>query len=279
MTERQTTRYLMKRFEEAGIFPRTRFGQNFLTDLNILDLLADSADVQGNDVVLEVGTGTAALTSLLSPRAFAIVTVEIDHTLAALAREQLIDFENVTLLERDALRNKNRMHDEVLDTIRARLADVPGDGRFKLVANLPYNVATPIISNLLSVDPMPVSMTVTIQKELADRIMAKPSTKDYSALSIWIQSQCETELIRVLPPSVFWPRPKVHSAIIHIRPVASRRERLQNPEFFHEFTRSMFFHRRKYLRSVAVAAFKISGSLPLSVLNCNALSAKSRASS
>jgi 16S rRNA (adenine1518-N6/adenine1519-N6)-dimethyltransferase len=129
--------------------------------------------------------------------------------------------------------------------------------RFKLAANLPYNIATPIISNLLLLDDLiPASMTVTIQKELADRIMARPSTKDYGALSIWIQSHCEIELIRDLPPSVFWPRPKVDSAILRISPSRDARDRIPDLRGFHDFVRSMFFHRRKFLRSELLSAYK-----------------------
>jgi 16S rRNA (adenine1518-N6/adenine1519-N6)-dimethyltransferase len=118
-------------------------------------------------------------------------------------------------------------------------------------------VATPIISNLLISElPPPASMTVTIQKELADRIMAAPNSKDYGALSVWIQSMCRTELVRLLPPTVFWPRPKVHSAIIKITLEPERRAAIPDLEFFHQFVRSIFFHRRKFLRSVAISAFK-----------------------
>jgi 16S rRNA (adenine1518-N6/adenine1519-N6)-dimethyltransferase len=121
---------------------------------------------------------------------------------------------------------------------------------------LPYNIATPVISNLLSTPVTPASMTVTIQKELADRITAVPSTKDYSALSIWVQAQCHAEIVRILPPTVFWPRPKVTSAIIRITPDPQLRARIPDPEFFHQHVRAMFFHRRKFLRSVLVAAYK-----------------------
>jgi 16S rRNA (adenine1518-N6/adenine1519-N6)-dimethyltransferase len=102
----------------------------------------------------------------------------------------------------------------------------------------------------------PVSMTVTIQKELADRITAAPSTKDYSALSIWVQSLCRAEIIRIMPPSVFWPRPKVTSAIIQIVPDPQKRARIPDLEFFHQHVRAMFFHRRKFLRSVILSAYK-----------------------
>jgi 16S rRNA (adenine1518-N6/adenine1519-N6)-dimethyltransferase len=123
------------------------------------------------------------------------------------------------------------------------------------VANLPYNIATPILSNLLADEPVPVTMTVTIQKELADRMMASPKTKDYSALSVWVQSLCSVELVRVLPPSVFWPRPKVHSAIIHLEYQPEWRAKFVDLPFFHSCTRALFFHRRKLLRHVVRSAF------------------------
>jgi 16S rRNA (adenine1518-N6/adenine1519-N6)-dimethyltransferase len=98
-------------------------------------------------------------------------------------------------------------------------------------------------------------MTATIQKELADRIVAAPGTKDYSALSIWMQALCAIEIVREMRPQVFWPRPKVHSAIIHILPNPAKRAQLGDLAFFHEFIRSLFFHRRKFLRGVLVSTF------------------------
>ena len=130
------------------------------------------------------------------------------------------------------------------------------DRQFKLCANLPYNIATPVLSNLLSIEPWPVLMAATIQKELADRIVAGPRSKDYRALSIWIQSQCDVTLVRVMPPEAFWPRPKVHSAIVQIRPLPAKRDRIPDRGFFHDFVRAMFFHRRKFLRANLVSAFK-----------------------
>jgi 16S rRNA (adenine1518-N6/adenine1519-N6)-dimethyltransferase len=241
----------MRRFEEAGIRPDTRHGQNFLIDLNLLNLLLDAAALTPDDVVLEVGTGLGSLTTRMAPLAAAVVTIEIDSRLFQLAAEELVEFDNVTMLQQDALKNKNSIHPAVLDAVRAKLAETPGR-RFKLVANLPYNVATPLLSNLLLADPAPVSLTATIQKELAERIVAEPGTKDYSALSIWTQSMCDVHVVRVLPPQVFWPRPKVHSAIVHIVPNPDKRARVADPAAFHQFVRSLFLHRRKFLRGVLI---------------------------
>ena len=252
---RQTVSYLTRRFREVGLNPNARHGQNFLIDLNLIELLAKSAKLTPDDVVLEIGTGTGSLTALLAADAAHVITVEIDGHLYQMAREELEDFDNVTMLRQDVLKNKNRFDARVLESVRHWTKEI-GGSVFKLAANLPYNVATPIISNLLRCEIIPTTMTVTIQKELADRILAKPNSKDYGALSVWIQSLCDVELIRVMPPTVFWPRPKVESAILHIEYRPDKHARIPDTEFFHQFVRSMFFHRRKFLRSVAIAAFK-----------------------
>jgi 16S rRNA (adenine1518-N6/adenine1519-N6)-dimethyltransferase len=251
----QTISYLSRRFADVGIRLNARHGQNFLIDLNLLRLLVERARLQATDVVLEVGTGTGALTAIVSPHVAAVVTVEIDPRLHQLAREELFGLSNVVQLEQDALKNKSNFDPRLLAALAQQLAAGPGR-RLKLVANLPYSVATPVIANLLASAIVPESMTVTIQKEMADRVAAKPGTKDYSALSVWIQSQCRVEVVRILPPSVFWPRPKVTSAIVHIEIDDELRGRIPDLQFFHDFVRSLFFHRRKFLRSVLQSALK-----------------------
>jgi 16S rRNA (adenine1518-N6/adenine1519-N6)-dimethyltransferase len=254
-TNRQTVSYLNRRFRQVGLEPNKRHGQNFLIDLNLVRMIADTGDICPMDAVLEIGTGTGSLTAMMAEKAGLVVTVEIDEHLHQLAKEELESFGNVRMLLQDALRNKNNLSPTVLAPLLEWVQGGAGR-RYKLVANLPYNVATPIISNLLMLDVPPVLIAATIQKELGDRIMAKPSTKDYSALSVWVQAVCDVQMVRVLPPNVFWPAPKVDSAIMRIEPNEARRRTIPDLGFFHTFVRSLFFHRRKFLRSVLVSAFK-----------------------
>jgi 16S rRNA (adenine1518-N6/adenine1519-N6)-dimethyltransferase len=254
-SKRQTVSFLRRRFDRLGFRPQSRLGQNFLIDLNLLDLIVRVADVQPTDVVLEIGGGTGSLTVRLAERAAAVVSVELDGQLAKLAAEQLRSSSNVTLLQQDALRNKNHLHPVVVDQVLEQLEDRnPAD--LKLVANLPYSVATPVISNLLASRIVPSTMTVTIQRELADRIVAPPGTKEYGSLAVWIQSQCSVAIIRDLSPSVFWPRPQVHSAILQMVLVPAKRAEIGDPVRFQRFVRGLFLHRRKFLRGALRGAFK-----------------------
>ena len=253
---RQTATFLSKRLTAAGLRPVSKYGQNFLIDLNLVELIARSADIQSNDVVLEIGTGVGSLTSIMAEQAGAILTVEIDQNLFQLASEELSVFPHVKMIHGDALRNKNSLRDDIMENIRDAKARLPEGGRFMLVANLPYNVATPIISNLLHESPTPDRMVVTIQKEVGERIVASPGTKDYGALSVWVQSMCSAEIVRILPPTVFWPRPKVESAVIRLDLDPARRDAIPDLKHFHSTVRSLFFHRRKFLRSVVISAMK-----------------------
>jgi 16S rRNA (adenine1518-N6/adenine1519-N6)-dimethyltransferase len=247
---RQTQSYLRTLFATRGIAPQHRYGQNFLIDLNLHDLIVRTAEVGPCDVVLEVGPGAGALTALLAERASAVVAIEIDPALAQLTAEAVEGRPNVRVLNVDALVGKHALNPIVLDHVRAGLAVAP-DRRLKLVANLPFHVATPVIANLL-VHPelCPSLMVVTIQLELAERMRAEPGTAAYGALSVLVQALGTCELVRTLPSSVFWPRPKVASAIVKIVPDPTQRARVGNLPWFHEIVRRVFLHRRKNLRGV-----------------------------
>ncbi|MBT4158498.1 MAG: ribosomal RNA small subunit methyltransferase A [Planctomycetaceae bacterium] len=252
---RQTTAYLKKLFSEVGFAIDTKKGQNFLVDLNLLDLLERSAEIQPDDIILEVGSGTAALTERLARAAFRVVTIEIDSRLATLAQDRLVDADNVRLVNTDVLARKNKLSPDVLsaldDAEKDRLAK-DKKGRFLLVANLPYCVATPVISNLMLCRPF-ASATVTVQYEMAERMTALAGHHSYNALSVWIGSQCRSEIVRSLPPAAFWPRPKVDSAIVRLDLEEHRRSQVLDLPRFHTFLRNIFCHRRKVLRGVLIS--------------------------
>jgi 16S rRNA (adenine1518-N6/adenine1519-N6)-dimethyltransferase len=253
--DRQTRSHLMRLFEHQGIHPRHDLGQNFLIDLNLIDLVVDQAALGPEDVILEIGAGTGGLTTHLAQWAGEVVSVEIDPRVHALARLATDGLPNVTLLLADALENKNQLAPVVLEAVSEKLAVAPGRG-LKLVANLPYSVATPVISNLIATELPWKLMIVTIQWELALRMKAAAGTDDYSALSVWLQSQSEIEIVRRLGSQVFWPRPQVDSAIVRLAPDPERRAAIGDRPFFHEFIRRLFTQRRKTLRSVLAGMYR-----------------------
>jgi len=248
---RQTTAYLKALFGQVGFGIDASKGQNFLVDLNLVDVIVREAGIGPRDVVLEVGSGTGVLTERLAAVAGRVVTAEIDPRLAQLARDRLIEADNVELVEGDALASKHVMAPALLEAVDAALAASSG-GALRLVANLPYCVATPVISNLLALPRPFTSATVTVQREMAERMAARAGDSSYNALSVWIGSQADAEIVRILPPSVFWPRPKVESAIVRIVVDAARRSTITDPGRFHGFIRDLFCHRRKLLRGVLV---------------------------
>jgi 16S rRNA (adenine1518-N6/adenine1519-N6)-dimethyltransferase len=244
---RQTQSYLRNLFQQRGLKPKNKLGQNFLIDLNLLELLLRSAELAREDLVLEVGSGTGGLTARLADLARAVLSIELDTDFFALVKETVAGRDNVRLMNVDILRNKNELNPGVLEAI-SELRQQPGCSRLKLVANLPYSVATPVIANFLLSDVDFERMVVTVQWEIAERLMARPGTKDYGALAVLVQSVADVELVRRLSPAVFWPRPQVGSAIVIIRPNASKRAHVGDVQRFRSFLRDLYVHRRKNLR-------------------------------
>jgi 16S rRNA (adenine1518-N6/adenine1519-N6)-dimethyltransferase len=248
---RQTLSYVKGLLDAHGLRPKDKLGQNFLIDLNLLDLIVRAAELDRHDLALEVGTGTGSLTARLADHAGAVLSVELDPAMHALAREQVGDRPNVRLLRADALRNKNELNPAVLDALAAVRREF-GCERVKVVANLPYAAATPVIANLLLSDVPVERMVVTVQWEIAERLLARPGTADYGALAVLVQSLADGELVRKLAPSVFWPRPQVESAVVGLRPSAAKRahvvEAVGGVQRFRNFLRDLYVHRRKNLR-------------------------------
>jgi 16S rRNA (adenine1518-N6/adenine1519-N6)-dimethyltransferase len=254
-SERQTRSHLMQLFERHGFHPRSDLGQNFLIDLNIVEFVVRQAELTRDDVVLEVGAGTGGMTTFMAREAGHVVSVEFDRNMHRLAAEAVRPYENVTLLQQDALKNKNRFSPKVIEVIEHEL-QVDENRQLKLVANLPYSIATPVVSNLVATELPWVRQVVTIQFELGLRMQARPRSSHYGSLSVWLQSQCDVEMIKKLGPTVFWPRPKVDSAIMRIVPNPRLKARIGDRAFFHNYVRRVFNFRRKFLRSVVCGMYR-----------------------
>jgi 16S rRNA (adenine1518-N6/adenine1519-N6)-dimethyltransferase len=249
---RQTLSYLRELFQTRGIRPKNKLGQSFLIDLNVLDLLVRTAQLTHGDLAVEVGSGTGSLTSRLAEDAGGVLSIEIDPSLFALTNETIGGRSNVHLLHADVLKNKNELNPKVLTAVE-ELRRHSGCRQLKLVANLPYSVATPVIANLLLSDLSFERMVVTVQWETAERLTARPGSKAYGALTVLVQSLAEVKLVRRLAPSVFWPRPQVASAIVLIRPSAVKRAHVGEAVRFRYFLRDLYAHRRKNLRAALSA--------------------------
>ena len=241
----QTKRQIQQLLASAGACPNKQLGQHFLIDLNLMRLFIDSADITDNDIVLEVGCGTGSLTEALAERAGTVIAVELDRTLAEIAKSQLAKAGNVKIINADALENKNTVNPAITDALA--LARKSRPGRILLIANLPYNIASPLILNLATGPATVAAMYVTVQKEVAERMTAAPGTGDYGTLSILLAATGDAGRIRVLKPAVFWPQPQVDSAMVGFVHNRAKSDRIRNMRLLGETIKLFMGHRRKTL--------------------------------
>ncbi len=211
-----------------------RYGQNFIVDRNIVKRIVDTANITGEDIVLEVGPGIGTLTLALSDRVARVYSVEIDHRLIPILRETTAGRENITV-----------HHGDILKT------DIPsliGEGTpFKIVANLPYYITSPIMMGFLESDLPIQGMTYLIQKEVGDRLGAVPGTKDYGALTIACRYYAKVSIAFKVPPTVFIPKPRVDSVVVHLNKRETPPAEVHNKETFFKVVRASFMNRRKTL--------------------------------
>ena len=261
----QTKTEIRALLDAADARPKHRFGQNFMIDQNLVAAVADAGEVAAGDCIIEVGPGTGTLTEELLSRvgeAGRVVAVEIDRDLAAMLRDRLaaplagrveeaedpghapqagrLNGGGLILIEGDALASKHALNPNLLSEIaKARADGLP----VKLVANLPYNIASPLAVGLLAAG---VDLLVfTVQKEVADRLRALPGTGEYGPLTVMVQLLAHVEVLRTLPPQAFWPVPKIDSALVRLR----RDDRLVGEvRPFGDWLRALFSMRRKTLR-------------------------------
>jgi 16S rRNA (adenine1518-N6/adenine1519-N6)-dimethyltransferase len=243
----QTKQQIMQLLASEGVEPNKRFGQNFLIDLNLMRLLIDSANIDNSDIVLEVGCGTGSLTQALAERAGKVITVEIDETLAQIAARELANAGNVEVINTDILENKNTINKNISDAIEQARKKLPG--RFLLVSNLPYSIASPLMMNLITGPTIADAMYVTVQKEVADRMTAGPGDRHYGTLSIHMAATGDVKIERVLNPTVFWPQPQVNSAMISFIRKTEKAGRIKNMELLGDVVSLFMQHRRKMVKA------------------------------
>jgi len=234
----QTLTEIRRVLEERGLRPRHRFGQNFLHDHQHLRRLIDAAGLEPGDVVLEIGPGTGALTDELVERGATVIACEIDRDLAEIVRDRFGD--RIILIEGDGLERGRRLHPAIMAAI--------DDRPFRLVANLPYQAASPLMAALAIDHADCIGQFITVQREVADRLLAGPGSKAYGPLGIILQSLCTVERLGIVPATCFWPVPKVTSAMIALRPrddVAT-----EEPARFARFVTMLFSKRRKQLGAI-----------------------------
>lgn len=219
-----------------------RLGQHFLNDQHVLAAIAAALELKGDETVVEIGPGRGALTRHLVGRARRLVLIELDRLLAANLREEFAGDDSVEVVETD-----------VLDADIAELAGGP----YALVGNVPYYITTPIIFHALKA-PMPLRAVFLVQKEVAERMAANADSEEYGALSVTIQALTEPELLLHVPPSAFTPAPKVHSAVVRLRPRATSLVPPETAAGFQAFVQSFFGMRRKQLGTIVRALEGVS---------------------
>ena len=227
---KNTTAFL----KEHDISAKKRYGQNFLIDKRVLERIIEGSEITKEDTVLEIGPGIGTLTQALCEAAGRVIAVEIDKDMLPLLSENLADYDNYEIINDDIL--------------KVDLASLLGDGtRVKVAANLPYYITTPIIMQLLE-NKLPIaSITVMVQKEVADRMQAKPGGKDYGALTLAVQYYSEAEIIANVPPNCFIPRPGVDSAVIRLSCYDKPPVQAEDEKKLFEIIKAAFAQRRKTL--------------------------------
>lgn len=226
--------------EKYNFIFQKKFGQNFLIDTNILDKIISSAGITKDDMVLEIGPGIGTMTQYLCENARKVIAVEIDKALIPiLTQDTLSEYDNVKVINEDILKLDIR-----------KLVDEENDGKpIKVVANLPYYITTPIIMGLFESGVPLESITIMVQKEVADRMQVGPGTKDYGALSLAVQYYAKPEIMVNVSPNCFIPKPNVGSAVIKLTRYENPPVQTKNPDLMFRIIRASFNQRRKTLKN------------------------------
>jgi len=242
----QTKQQIQQLLARAGVEPNKRLGQHFLIDLNLMRYLLNCTALDRSDIALEVGCGTGSLTEAIAKKAGALIAVELDKTLAQITAEALCGAENVQVINADILSTKHQLDSDVVRAIQAARARYPG--RLVLIANLPYNVAGALMLNLISPPLCADCMYVTVQKEVAQRMVASPGSSDYGVLSVLLSAVGKVKVLKTLKPGVFWPMPQVDSAMVSFVRITEKAQRIKDMAFFAALVNLFMQHRRKMFK-------------------------------
>ena len=230
-------KYTIEVLQKYNFAFQKRFGQNFLIDTHVLEKIIAASQISKEDFVLEIGPGIGTMTQYLAEYAREVAAVEIDNTLIPILKDTLKDWDNVTVINDDILK---------VD-IRKLALERNGGKPIKVVANLPYYITTPIIMGLFE-NQVPIdSITIMVQKEVADRMQVGPGTKDYGALSLAVQYYAKPEIVANVPPNCFMPRPKVGSAVIRLERYEKPPVEVSDEKLMFRIIRASFNQRRKTL--------------------------------
>jgi 16S rRNA (adenine1518-N6/adenine1519-N6)-dimethyltransferase len=244
----QTKSQIQQLFDEAGLRPNKRFGQNFLIDRNLMRMLVDAAGLSKDDFVLEVGCGTGSLTEELAGEAGLVIAVEIDKKLAEIAGGQLAGLDNVQIISTDVLSDKHTINPGIIGIIKKARQEF--GGRFLLISNLPYSAATPLMLNLVCGAVPADAMYITVQREVAERMMAGAGDSEYGILSAILSCFGDLKAIRKLPAAVFWPMPKVESAMISFMRNSQKAGQVKDAGILTAVVSLFMQHRRKMVKAI-----------------------------
>jgi 16S rRNA (adenine1518-N6/adenine1519-N6)-dimethyltransferase len=228
-------------FLSRGIVPKKALGQSFLVDLRILERIGEIAELSGQDEVVEIGAGLGVLTTFLGERVKRVIAIEKDPRFIDKLKEITVPFGNIELVHQDALG---------IEFKKFYLGN-----KLKVVSNLPYSVSSPILIKLLDEREVFSLMVLMVQKEVGERIVASPGTKAYGSISVLIQTYMDAEIKLHVPPSAFWPQPKVESVVLKLIPLSSPRVNVPDERFFRRVVKAAFSSRRKILANSLSSIF------------------------
>ena len=224
-----------------GVRPSKSLGQNFIRDMSVIEHIVDGAGIEPDDMVIEIGPGLGVLTSALASRAAFVTAVEIDGRLIPVLEETLKDYGNVRVINRDILNT------DIGQLVEESRSEGLFSGKVHIVGNLPYYITTPIIMKLLEDNVPADSITVMMQKEVADRIRSAPGSRTYGAISAAVQYYCRVSKITDVPKEAFVPRPKVESTVLRLEPLKDEKPQVKDENMYLRCVKAGFAQRRKTL--------------------------------